>query len=460
MDSPIRAGNHGFVNQPGELVDRAGGRAEEGGETGTEREEANAEAKNKEWIGAEEASALLGVKRETLYAYASRGWVRSTAGAAGGRGVRARAYHVGDLERLKARSRARAGHTAVAAGALRWGEPVLETSIGAIREEGPVYRGRPALELAREGATFEDVCALLWGGAERRAPLEVVRPPRGLGARVAPLRALLPGPRATPFDAVLVTAAALAAAEPYAEPSIERARANAPVLVRRLVAACGLVVSADAVSASLGVDRSARALLVALGGRATSAGVAAIDEALVLAADHELNPSTFAARVASSSGASLPSCIVAALATLSGPRHGGATARVEAFAAEVARPERAAAAISARLERGESIPGFGHPLYPRGDPRGRRLLELAERLGPRARGVRLHRAIVDAMALVTDHAPTVDIGLCALTSALGLGPGAPLAIFACGRLAGWIAHAIEQREAGFVLRPRARYVGD
>ncbi len=278
------------------------------------------------------------------------------------------------------------------------------------------------------------------------------------GRRWFDLRSLL-RLEATPFDGMLVTAAALAAAEQHAEASLEVARARAAALLRRLVAACGLLNGSDAVTASLEADTTARALLLALGGRTTAASTEAIAEALVLAADHELNPSTFAARVAASAGASLPACMMAALASLSGPRHGGVTARVEAFIAEVARPERGAAAVGERLARGESIPGFGHPLYPDGDPRGARLLEIAQRIGGKTRVVRIVESVASAMELVARERPTIDVGLVALGAALRLPRGAPLAVFACGRLAGWIAHALEQRSEGFVLRPRAQYVG-
>jgi citrate synthase len=202
-------------------------------------------------------------------------------------------------------------------------------------------------------------------------------------------------------------------------------------------------------------DATARALLVALGARTTSSSVEAMTEALVLSADHELNVSTFAARVASSSGASLAASIVAALAALSGPLHGAATARVDALVAEIDRPERAAEVVAARLNRGESVPGFGHPLYPEGDPRGSRLLETAQRLSSKARTVRVLVSVTNAMHLVARERPTVDVGLTALAGALSLPRGAPLAIFACGRLAGWIAHVIEQRSAGHLVRPRA-----
>lgn len=405
----------------------------------------------REWISTAEAARLLGVKRETLYAYTSRGLVRSAPTA----GSRERVYHREDLERLRTRSQARAGHAAVAASALRWGEPVLETRVGSIDAGGPRYRGKSAVELAKEGASFEDVCGLLWEGTFRITP-DLAQ--RRLGISVAHLRGLLRA-GSEPFDGMLVTAGALAATEPRAEPTVEIARVKAPALLRRLVAACGLPRGADAVNGSIEAESTARAVLVALGGRTTADRVAAITEALVVSADHELNASTFAARIAASSAASLPACAMAALGALSGPLHGALTARVEALVQEIGKPERAAVVVGERLSRGESVPGFGHPLYPEGDPRGARLMEVAQRIGAKARSVRILVATSNAMELVARERPTIDLGLVALAAALNLPKGAPLAIFACGRVAGWIAHVLEQREAGFLLRPRARYVG-
>jgi citrate synthase len=405
-----------------------------------------------DWISATEATKLLGIKRETLYAYASRGHVRS---AAVPDRKRTHLYHRGDLERLQARSHARAGHGPVAAGALRWGEPVLETNVGTIRAEGPIYRGQSAVALAREATPFENVCELLWEGTFVGPTRERER---GLGAHAPSLRALL-RPTAEPFDAMLLTASALAATGPRGE-TASAMRLRAGVLVRRLIAACALPRGPDAVATALATNGAARSLLAALGGRTTTAAVTALGQALVLSADHELNVSTFAARVTASSGASLEASIVAALAALSGPLHGAATARVDALVTEIARPERAAAVVRERLDRGESIPGFGHPLYPDGDPRGTLLLDAAQRLSSRAREVRVLVAVTNAMLLARRDPPTIDVGLVALRGALGLARGAPLAIFACGRLAGWIAHALEQHEAGHLLRPRARYTGE
>ncbi len=182
----------------------------------------------------------------------------------------------------------------------------------------------------------------------------------------------------------------------------------------------------------------------------------ALNCALVLAADHELNASTFAARVAASAGADLYACLTAAIATLSGPRHGGECDRVEALVSEVGTPRRAHSVVLARTQRGDLLPGFGHPLYPDGDPRAPPLLAAAHDLAPSS--VRTLDAIVLEATRSLGLKPTLDVGLVAIAHALGV-PGAASAIFALGRCAGWAAHVIEQREAGFLLRPRARYIG-
>jgi citrate synthase len=112
------------------------------------------------WVDSRTAAKRLGVQQRTLYAYVSRGQVRSVPGSQG----RPRLYALEDIERLEVRRDARAGHSAVAAGALRWGEPVLDSAITAITARGPAYRGRLATELAAAGLAFENVAELLWSG--------------------------------------------------------------------------------------------------------------------------------------------------------------------------------------------------------------------------------------------------------------------------------------------------------
>jgi len=206
-------------------------------------------------------------------------------------------------------------------------------------------------------------------------------------------------------------------------------------------------------------EQSLAALLCgALGARVTPRATAALELALVLSADHELNPSTFAARIAAGTGANLYACVIAALATLSGPLHGGACDRIEALLSEVVGTRtHVGRVLVSRARRGESIPGFGHPLYPAGDPRAAPLLTLARELAPQNPRVQALLGCVRSMAKSAQERPNFDLGLVALAAALGLGPGSAVAIFAVGRCAGWIAHVIEQRQSGALLRPRAQY---
>jgi citrate synthase len=185
----------------------------------------------------------------------------------------------------------------------------------------------------------------------------------------------------------------------------------------------------------------------------------AINLTLVLTADHELNASTFAARVVASTGADLYACVTGALAALSGPRHGALSDRVEALLDEVGEPGRARDVIALRTSRGESIPGFGHPLYPTGDPRAPPLLEVARRVAGKRSGLGVALAVLSAMERARREPPNLDFGLVAVVRALGLPRGSAAALFALGRTAGWVAHALEQREAGYLLRPRAEYIG-
>jgi citrate synthase len=187
--------------------------------------------------------------------------------------------------------------------------------------------------------------------------------------------------------------------------------------------------------------------------------VSALDATLVLCADHELNVSTFAARVAASAGADLYLSMAAGLAAASGPRHGGACDRVEALVQEAARPDRAEPVVLARSRRGEELPGFGHTLYPGGDPRAVPLLAWAKELAPRGVGVRTLLALVEAMQKTRGERPSVETGVVAVALALGLPAGSAAGLFSLGRCAGWVAHILEQRESGKLLRPRARYVG-
>lgn len=382
-------------------------------------------------LSARAATALLGIKRETLYAYVSRGLVRSVSGEG-----RERRYVRADLEALKARHDARAGHAAVAGSALRFGEPVLDSAITRIDVElGPVYRGVPAVDLE----SFEAAAHRLW---ESAPPFSA----DGLGVPLRSLTALLRAPR--PLD-LLTALVPLLAARDEARFHLASDAERAARLLARLASSLAIVRGRAPAAAESVAATVARAL-----GNKSREAARAVDRALVLCADHELNPSTFAARVAASAGADVYACVSAALATLSGPRHGGICDRIEAMLAELGTGN-VARAVHDRARRGEEIPGFGHRLYPKGDPRTAPLLDAAHAIAPRDPTVRTVLALTRAM----EDKPTVDLALVALAAALRLPRGAAVSIFAIGRTAGWVAHAREQRAADYVLRPRARYVG-
>jgi citrate synthase len=224
-------------------------------------------------------------------------------------------------------------------------------------------------------------------------------------------------------------------------------------LVPLLAAALSPGFTAATVTRALGA--SSVAAIVARALDVDDAAAKTIDLALVLLADHELNNSSFTARVVASTDADTYACVAAALASLSGPRHGTASERFARFADEVGDPDSARAAVRALRKKGEVPPGFGHPLYPAGDPRTPPLLAAVR--GTSNKRARTMLAIVEAARGAAE--PSVDVGLAALIASLGAQPPAASGLFAVARAAGRIAHVIEQRAAGVLLRPRARYVG-
>lgn len=388
------------------------------------------------WVDARRACAILDVKRRTLYSYVSQGRIRSAPVP----GSRKRRYAIEDVMHLRDRARARSGHGPVAATALDWGEPVLDTAICAIEDEGPVYRGHAALELARSDVRYEAVAELLMEGAlPESAEWKAAALPEGLpdvGDRVGRFLARLACWRA-------------------GRKRLSIAAAFGPELIAPAVA-----LLADDPRAVPSEGTMAERLLGALGGRTTRRAAAATNRALVVCAEHELNASAFPARIAASAAADPIAVVLAALATHTGARHGGVSGHVGVLL-DSTTPERAASAVRSWIRRGElaSLPGFGHRLYAGGDPRGTFLLEEAEALAPRRKAVRTARALVEAAEAAGYEPPNLDLGLTALGHALGVGPKGGQAIFAIGRMAGWLAHAREQFADGRILRPRARFVG-
>ncbi len=402
------------------------------------------------FVGAPEAAARLGVQVATIYAYASRGLIRSRSAQSG----RKRLYDVRDLERLQVRRDARRGHAPTAASALMFGHPVLTSSICEVTARGPVYRGELAVDLALRGVGFERTAELLWTGGlpERSERFRRAVSPSGYRR----LASLLPRDVsvASLFAAVLPI---LAARDPHRHGATEEADwQRGARLIRGLTESLTLLgrgAAADEVAKQTSI---AGALLAGFGVSPSRRARELVDQALVVIAEHELNASTFAVRVAAGAGADLYACLCAGLATLSGPRHGAMSERVEVLLDELERSDSVPGALHRRADRGEAFPGFAHPLYPAGDPRASVLLSLVDAY-PRHRASLVFR-LCEAMREARRAEPNVDIGLVAVRRALGLPRGSALALFAIGRCAGWVAHALEQRASGRLLRPRAHFV--
>jgi citrate synthase len=186
---------------------------------------------------------------------------------------------------------------------------------------------------------------------------------------------------------------------------------------------------------------------------------ALINAALILCADHELNVSAFTARCVASVGSTPYQVVLAGLAALQGVKHGRISDRIEAFWREANTAGEVRPTIASYLKRGETIPGFGHPLYPAGDPRGRLLLQLVKAAYPDSPVVKLAQTVVTETVELMGEQPTIDFGLVTLAYTLRLPPDAAVTLFALGRTIGWIGHAIEQYQLDRMIRPRAKYVG-
>lgn len=377
-----------------------------------------------DWIAAEEAQARLKVRPQTLYAYVSRGRVSVRPDPTDPRRSLYRAADIAALTERKSRSRK---ISEVAEGAISWGEPVLSSEITTVSGGRLFYRGRDAIRLA-ETETLESVARLLRGG-HGAALKRTDRPPPPAGADMR-------------------TRGYLALAQRAATDPPARGRAPLALAVE---AATLLDVLTDAIAGEVGGGAIHNRLAFAWGQGPGGPGADLIRRILVLVADHELNASAFSARVAASTGASLAASALAGLATLSGPRHGGATEAVRRFAAEAAEvgPRQA---IAARLADDRALPGFGHNLYPDGDPRAAALLERFVAPPELAR-------LQEMVWAITGQAANVDFALMAGCEALKLPRDAPFALFSVARCAGWIAHAIEQGQQDRLIRPRARYIG-
>ncbi|WP_141734542.1 citrate synthase family protein [Oligoflexus tunisiensis] len=403
--------------------------------------------KDKSMLTASEACALLGIKAQTLYAYVSRGLLRAETHP----GRTGKLYARDDIETLLARSRARSGHGPTAASAMRWGDPILDSAITCIQAGQIYYRGYALRELLRKGISFEQTAELLWSGdlphhkvQWTALPIEV--PSAGLETKASLSRRLLHR----------LAGLALLDPEGGSDELIDQTLRRARGLIRHTTDALFPIATQAGGSLS---QRMATALNLE-----QSEAVEAIETALLVSADHELNASTFAARVAASTGADLYASLLAALATFSGRHHGLASIEVHAFLTEPPAGWSRRRQLNAWMEGGQLLPGFGHRLYAEGDPRVEPLLQKARTLanarkGEASRWMDEVEGVLNLAKTMGSPAPNLDFALVAVALALDLPREGAATLFLIGRLAGWTAHILEQRQQGFLLRPRARYVG-
>jgi citrate synthase len=368
-----------------------------------------------------EACKLLGVQAQTIYAYVSRGKLEVMTDPAD---TRRRLYRAEDVAGLAKRKQAGRKHETLATNTLFGSEPSIPTALCAFSRGRPYYRGRDAISMAQT-ATLEDAAQLLWG-AERAVDFSCS----------TPMRPGKPG-----RDAAFAALASLAAA----------GHSTGGRLTRVLHAECqGLVGQlANAFGASPGHEPLH--LRLAKGWKQTSKVADLLRTALVLLADHELTSSAFVARIAASTGASLPACLLAGLTTLSGPLHGDASGRVRALFSEVERLGEDQV-LAHYLSNGLSPAGFGHHLYPDGDPRAAALLALFEPPKVIAR-------FIGKVTKLTGLRPNIDVALAALVAHHRLPADAAFGLFATARSVGLLAHSLEQLGVAQVIRPRGRYVG-
>ena len=418
-----------------------------------------------QYLSAQEAADELDISLATLYSYVSRGLVRSEAvgGAEGGQ-KRTRRYRMEDVQRLKERKEQQRDPDIVAERALYLGAPIMDSAITLITDDHFYYRGYDVTQLART-CSLEQVATLIWMGT-LPAPDEPFFGPRQLSPRYQVMLRQLSN--LSPLEAFQVLLPLVAIDDIAAYDLRPSAVAQMGAHILRMLAAIAVREQPTRLSIAQMLQRG--------WAPADPRAAELINTALILAADHELNVATFAARCVASAAATPYDVVIAGLAAFQGRQYAGYAGRIEAFVREAATPEGVRPAIIDRMKRGEVapvyggrpdserkgelIPGFGSFLYPSVDPRAEALLQLLVTLYPDTPAIELAKVAVEEVYAVLGEHPNIDFALVMLSHVLQLPRGASIALFALGRMVGWIGHAIEQYQTNQVIRPRARYIGD
>jgi citrate synthase len=332
-----------------------------------------------------------------------------------------------------------------------------------------IYQGYDIRDLAAQ-STFEETAYLLWYGrlptaaqlAELRERLGALRAlPEPLTERIETMPL-----ESNPMDVLRTAVSALALFEP------EEAKPGASSIggAQRLTAALPTIIGTfhrrraglPRLRARPELSQAAYLVYALLDRDPTELEARAIDVALILHADHELNASTFAARVTASTLSDLYSSVTSAVGTLKGPLHGGANERVMELLDEIGTPELAERVIQDKLARHERIMGFGHRVYKVEDPRATILRDWSRQIGEAKGNMRYFELLRKVEAVVHREKglyPNVDLYSGSIYSLLGIAHDLFTPIFASSRVAGWTAHVLEEYQDLRLIRPTALYIG-
>ncbi|MEW7008992.1 citrate/2-methylcitrate synthase [Lentilitoribacter sp. EG35] len=361
---------------------------------------------------AKEVCEALNISRQTLYAYVSRGKVRASAQKSD---ARKSLYHTHDVDALIANKKRGRSRRAIAKSTQNFGEPVLKSEISHIDQGKLYYKGQDAIKLSQT-KTFEDIAKLL---------INV-----DLEPDVDQKFDLIKGRNS--FERMFAATAEIT----ISKNTPPNKNTNSFIIKRLLAAICNTnTLSDEPIHMQLA--------------KYFSDSIDFIDvtrRCLVLCADHELNPSAYTARIAASTDARTPACILAALSTFSGTKHGSMTSMARWWVGRATMKDDHQEA--AFIKTIKSPPGFGHPIYAQTDPRTQELLK--------------HFEIPEGWERISRHVsktykiyPNLDFSLAAMEKSFKLRPKTGQTLFAFGRLLGWIAHAEEQRKNGALIRPRS-----
>ncbi|MES2534282.1 MAG: citrate/2-methylcitrate synthase [Pseudomonadota bacterium] len=406
-----------------------------------------------DYVSREEAMAMLGVKLQSFYTYVSRGMIRRLDQP----GKKRKLYLKGDVERLAAKSQARTNTGAKAGDALRFGNPVIQTWICEITPQGPLYRNRLATDLAMANVLFESVSELLWVGSFRtpEMPWKAFPLPDGFDKWAKLAATMSAGSR--PLEVMNFFLAALRTlgnTEPGA--AYENTLPAARQLIQVFAGVSGFLGKKQRLEPFQDGEIVAECFARGLGFGGQTQVIEAINSALVVCAEHELTPPTFAARVCASTGADLYACVGTGVLAHMGPLQGGGTDGAEDFLAAILEPQGRFRLPRISWASKFDFPGFNHPLYER-DPRAVCLLEIVKRLKSPHPDIERILPLLEEIEKEVNFYPNLTAALVVLSRALGLPRRSANLLFSVGRTAGWIAHVLEQRVAGYMLRPRAKF---